>query len=105
MTRVRIDRRFCGPPDSANGGYFAGMLASELGGSDVVVTLKRPAPLDRELQIECDGDTAALFDGDHLLAVAERSPVEVAVPAPPSLDEARDAERRFTGLNAHISDA
>lgn len=102
MTIVRIDRRFRGPPDSANGGYFAGLVARELGGSDVVVTLKRPAPLDRELRIECESDRAALFDGEELLALAERSPVETDVPVPPSFDEAREAERRYTGLTSHI---
>ena len=40
---IRIDRRFCGPPDSGNGGYVAGLLARELGGSDVPVTLRLPA--------------------------------------------------------------
>ncbi|HET9356415.1 MAG TPA: hypothetical protein VFO42_09665 [Sphingomicrobium sp.] len=102
MTIVRIDRRFRGPPDSANGGYFAGLVARELGGSDVVVTLKRPAPLDRELTIECDAEKAALFDGEDLLALAERAPIEIDVPAPPSFDEAREAERRYTGLKSHI---
>lgn len=68
----------------------------------MVVTLKRPAPLDRELKIECDGHTAALFDGETPLALAERSPVELEVPAPPPFDEAHEAERRYTGLESHV---
>ena len=99
---VHIDRRFRGPPDSANGGYFAGLVARELGGSDVVVTLKRPAPLDRALRTECDGDSAALFDGETLLALAERAPVEIDVPAPPTFDAAHQAECRYAGLKSHI---
>lgn len=95
MTIVRIDPRFNGPPDSGNGGYFAGLLARELGGSDVVVTLRRPAPLDRDLSIERDADQASLHDGEHLLAVAERAAVEIDVPAPPTLDEALAAETLF----------
>ena len=102
MTIVRIDRRFRGPPDSANGGYFAGLVARELGGSDVVVTLKRPAPLDRDLTVECDGDSAALFDGENQLALAERAPVEIEVREPPSFGEAHDAESRYSGLKSHI---
>lgn len=102
MIAVRIDRRFRGPPDSANGGYFAGLVARELGQSDVVVTLKRPAPLDRDLRIESDGESAALFDGDLLLALAERAPVEPEVPAPPTFEEAQEAERRYAGLTSHI---
>ena len=102
MTAVRIDARYCGPPDSANGGYFAGLVARELGGSDVVVTLKRPAPLDRDLRIERDGEIAALFDGEEQLAVATRAPIDVVVPPPPSFAEARDAEARYVGLKHHI---
>lgn len=102
MTIVRIDRRFRGPPDSANGGYFAGLVARELGGSDVVVTLKRPAPLDRALSIECNGESALLLDGDTVLALAEPAPVQIDVPAPPTLDAAREAEHRYSGLKSHI---
>jgi len=29
MTSIVIDRRFCGPPKSANGGYVCGLLAGE----------------------------------------------------------------------------
>lgn len=102
MTTVRIDSRYCGPPDSANGGYFAGLLADALGGSDVVVTLKRPAPLDRALQIECEGPNAAMLDGEDQLAIAERAPVGIAVPSPPTLEEAHQAEAGYAGLKNHI---
>lgn len=101
MTIVRIDRRFRGPPDSGNGGYFAGLLARELGGSQVVVTLKRPAPLDAELQAVAEGGTARLVHGDDVLAVAERADLDIAVPDPPPLADARTAETRFDQA-AHI---
>ena len=29
---IRIERRFCGPPDSANGGYLSGRLARYIAG-------------------------------------------------------------------------
>lgn len=95
MTIVRIDRRFNGPPGSGNGGYFAGLLARELGGSEIVVTLRRPAPLDEDLSIESADGQASLHHGEQLLAVAERAAITFDVPAPPSLDEARAAETRF----------
>lgn len=101
MSTTRIDRRFRGPPDSGNGGYFAGLLARELGGSDVVVTLKQPAPLDVDLSIEPEGDKLALRAGDEVLATAERDELEIDVPDPPSLAEAQTAERRFDKA-AHI---
>lgn len=95
MDIVRIDRRFRGPPDSGNGGYFAGLTAAPLGGSDVVVTLRAPAPLDTDLRLETDGSRAALFHGDQLLAEAMPLAVTTPVPAPPSLDAALAAEHRF----------
>jgi hypothetical protein len=95
MDIVRIDRRFCGPPDSGNGGYFAGLTAAPLGGSDVVVTLRAPAPLDIDLRRESDGERAALFDGERLLAEAAPLAVTGSVPVPPSLDAALAAEHHF----------
>lgn len=77
------------------------MLARELGGSDVVVTLKRPAPLDVDLRIEADGGKARLFAGEDELAVAERSTLDIAVPLPPPMAQAEAAELGFD-KDAHI---
>lgn len=102
MTRVRIDRRFCGPPDSGNGGTVCGLIAKALGGSDCEVTLKVPPPLDRDLTISVDGDVARLTDGDTLVGEARRADVSIRVPRPPCLAEAQAAEARFTGFDHHI---
>jgi hypothetical protein len=98
---VRIDRRFCGPPDSGNGGYVAGLLARELGSSDVAVTLRLPPPLDRDLEIGNDGGTAWLKDGDALIASAERQALVIDVPAPPAIEAAKAAEARYAGWRNH----
>ena len=98
---IRIDRRFRGPPDSGNGGYVAGLLARALGGSGVEVTLRAPPPLDRDLQVVVDGDRAELLAGGVLIAAARRMPVDLIIPPPPSLDVARDAERRYAGFASH----
>ena len=98
---VRIDRRFCGPPDSGNGGYVAGLLAKELGGSNVSVSLRVPPPLGRALEVGSDGTTAWLKDGEALIGTAERQPVSIEVPAPPTLAAAQEAETRYTGLRHH----
>jgi hypothetical protein len=47
------------------------------------------------LRVDRTGDEAALYDGNELLAVAEAASVDVDVPPPPTLEEAREAETRF----------
>src|SRR5688572_7677729 len=102
MSTVRIERRFRGPPASANGGYVAGLVAAALGGTNCTVTLKSPPPLDRDLTLTTEDAIATLSEGDSIVVTAAREPVDIDVPAPPSLETARDAEPRFTGLSHHI---
>lgn len=100
-TDITIDRRFNGPPDSAQGGYVAGLLAESLGGSNVEVTLRRPPPLGTPLSVANERDTARLLDGETLLAEARRLAVETDVPGPPSFEEAALAARNYPGLEHH----
>jgi hypothetical protein len=45
-------KRFNGPPGSAQGGYFAGLLAARTGiGGPVSVLLRKPPPLDTDLTV------------------------------------------------------
>ena len=92
--------RYNGPPDSANGGYACGLVAATLGGV-AEVTLRRPPPLDRELEVVRDDGRAELRDGEALVAEAERVAVEVEVPAPISLEEAAEASGRYAGFLHH----
>jgi hypothetical protein len=66
-SRLRIGRRFRGPPGAANGGFASGSLAALLGGAvDVEVSLRRSVPLERPLEVRHDGDAALLLDDDGL---------------------------------------
>lgn len=56
-----LDRRFCGPPDSGNGGYTCGVAAASLGGA-AVVRLQLPPPLGLPLHRRVDGDAHELVD-------------------------------------------
>ena len=49
MQPITIDRRYRGPPTSANGGYVCGLVANAIGGSGEV-TLRAPPPLDQPLE-------------------------------------------------------
>ncbi len=97
---VIIDGRFCGPSESGNGGYTAGVTAAPLTG-DVEVTLRVPPPLNRPLLREADGERARLLDGDTLVAEARRVTLALEVPPAPSLEQARAAEAAFAGHDHH----
>ena len=102
MAKVRIERRFRGPPTTGNGGYVAGLVAAALGGSECTVTLKAPPPLDRDLVLTTDDAMASLIEDDSIIVTASREKVDIEVPPPPTLAQALDAEPRFSGHSHHI---
>ena len=102
MSTIRIERRFRGPPETGNGGYVAGLVAAALGGSNCTVTLKSPPPIDEDLTLTTQDRSASLMWDDALVVTATSETVEIDVPPPPSLADARDAEPRFTGHSHHI---
>ncbi|MHB8614072.1 MAG: PaaI family thioesterase [Candidatus Dormibacteraceae bacterium] len=68
-----IDRRFCGPPGIANGGYVAGLLAERLGEGPVEVTLRSPTPVGVRLRVEAGAETLRLVHhSGGVLAEARR---------------------------------
>jgi hypothetical protein len=95
---VSIPARFNGPLDSGQGGYSAGVLAGFVDGQ-AEVSLRRPVPLDRALSVQRDGDgSVRLLDGDELIADAEPAPpLDVDVPEPVGVEEARVATERYMG--------
>jgi hypothetical protein len=99
--QICIQHRFHGPPYCGNGGYSAGSVAEALGSSDCTVTLHRPLPLDRPLELRTRADGTELFDGEEMLASAVPERLDLDVPAPPALAEARAAEERFVGHSRH----
>ncbi len=77
MTSIMIDRRFCGPPNSGNGGYVCGRLARHIpGGAEV--TLRAPPPLDKPLDVVAPDDGAwELRDGASVVATGRAARVEL----------------------------
>jgi len=96
---VRLASRFNGPPGSANGGVASGRLAAYVGAPAVEVTLRRPPPLDVDLRVDAAGGTARLFDGEHL--VAEAVPSTVELEPGPAVDVATAAATTFAGATGH----
>jgi hypothetical protein len=91
-----IPPRYNGPPDSANGGYAAGLLSEALGGG-FEVTLRRPPPLGVDLDLVGN----ELKQGDVVIAEARRIGEVLDAPPPVSLEEAEAASKRYAGFRQH----
>ncbi len=106
---IRVERRFRGPPESANGGYICGCLAALATGT-VRIRLLSPPPLDVVMHALArdDGGLDLLHGGqrvastlqDALPAAAQFDPEQVLV-APPSYEQALQASQQFIGLQSH----
>jgi len=97
---MRIASRFCGPPDSANGGYCAGLLAKALGGT-VEVTLRSPPPLERTLSVALESNYAQLRFDELLVAEARHSELDLQAPTAPTLARAEGMSRHYVGHVRH----
>ncbi len=99
---IRIARRFCGPPESGNGGYVAGALALRLVAGPAAVRLHAPPPLATPLALRRAGAALALRDGERLVARAAPACVDLEAPPPPGPDAAAAASRGFRGFDDHV---
>jgi hypothetical protein len=103
-TQLIVRRRFCGPPTSGNGGYTAGALARGLPSADAVeVTLRRPPPLDRTLDVVRTDARVELRDGEDLVAEAAAVMLDVDAPAAVGWDDAvaASASSMFRDRSSH----
>jgi hypothetical protein len=98
---IRVAQQFCGPPNSANGGYACGLMGRYIEGPSTAI-LRAPPPLDTPLTLIADGSGARIETeaGD---LIAEARPAGDAVlpppPAAPSLAAARLAASGFPGFS------
>jgi hypothetical protein len=100
--RLVIERRFRGPPESAQGGYAAGVVAERVAGPSAAVTLRAPPPLERPLSRRSGDDGAvALLDGERLLAGGAPADLRLEVPDAPSPADARVAAAASPWLERH----
>jgi len=99
---VQISKRFCGPPNSGNGGYVAGLIAKFIGPS-AKVRLTAPPPLDEDLVVEQGEDKhLELKQGDSVLGHGYEWHFELDIPPMPSLDEARNGMSRYIFNEDHV---
>jgi hypothetical protein len=90
MNSFTVPARFCGPPDSGNGGYTCGLLARELGGV-MECALRAPVPLDVPLQLERTQAGGVLRRGEKVVVEANPTAIAVTPPAPISVQAATEA--------------
>lgn len=96
--------RFCGPPESGNGGWVSGRLVAyaDLDGA-ASVRLSSPPPLEKVMRLQRDGETTVLLD--HSVRVAQAGvadPIDDdGTPAPVSYAEALAAGEHYPGLRDH----
>jgi hypothetical protein len=93
-----IPGRFNGPLTSGHGGYCSGVIAGFVDGP-AEVTLRSPVPLDAQLDvIRENDDSVRVLDRETLVAEAHSTPeLELGVPKPVSVEEARLAATSYRG--------
>ncbi len=101
MFTLSIAKRFRGPAESANGGYFAGSLAVHAG-QTVTVRLLRPPPLEQPLQVQTLPDgTLLVMQSAERIATAHPARLALTAPPAPQYFEAVEASRRYAGFQHH----
>jgi len=101
LGKILIDKRFRGPPRSANGGYACGRLAAWIDGP-AEVTLRSPPPLDTEMTVHGTGDgNVELRHGAAVVARAKPCSFRVSFEQAPAFDEASLAGARSFDPSRH----
>ena len=96
-----ISRRFRGPPDSANGGYACGLLASRLE-AGARVRLHRPPPLEQPLSIRFNESGALeMLRAEQVIAEGLHDEPEGEIPAPVAFETATLASARYRWSTGH----
>jgi hypothetical protein len=104
VAKIEIGRRFCGPPDSGNGGYVCGVIAKDIAGPATAVLGAR-VPLDTRLDIRLEDGVMRLTGAEEAL-IGRGAPADRAIlpkpPEAPSMRAARAAGERFAGHGQRI---
>lgn len=99
---ANIPARFNGPPNSGNGGYSCGVLAAHVSSPCARVRLHVPPPLDTPLPVTLTEDGGAqMHHGEILVGTAVPAALSMAIPAPPTMEQARTAMDNYAGKVGH----
>jgi len=93
--QIVIDQRYVGPPNITQGGYISGTMAAFLDSDTVEVTMRNPTPMGKPLILDATTPTwVFLYDGEKLLNEACPAVLDLEIPEPISLSQARKASLR-----------
>lgn len=98
--KIKIDSKYCGPTGSGNGGYVSGMIA-KAAHFPSQVTLRKPPPLDKYMELRISKDKVELLDGETLIGEAVPTDLEIEIPNPPTYEEAVEAAKNYSGHHEH----
>jgi hypothetical protein len=98
MASFTVRDRFCGPPDSGNGGYTCGLVAHE-SGYVIECTLRAPVPLNVLLEFERTQSGAVLKHGAKVIVEGIPTTIAVTPPAVVSLKTASEAAASSPALD------
>jgi hypothetical protein len=98
MQPITVPVRFCGPPDSGNGGYTCGLVASAMGGV-VECTLRAPVPMEVPLHFARTDSGGVLRHGEKLIVEASPTTISVTPAEPVSVISATQAMTHSPALD------
>ncbi len=91
---VRIDKRYCGPPKSGNGGYSCGLLANFIEGA-ANVRLSIPPPLDTDIQIISEDSGIGAYVEGAKIGQAAPAYVDINLPKIPTREAIKKARQIY----------
>jgi hypothetical protein len=101
LTTLTIDSRFKGPPESGNGGYVCGLVATTVQ-ADLKVRLMAPPPLETPLELTSSGAGEwELSSVNGPVARGTAAKLELDVPSPPKYVQAVWASQHYPGFREH----
>jgi hypothetical protein len=100
LETVSVPARFSGPPNSGNGGYTCALLARHVG-DPAEVTLRKPIPIEREMQVVRADGVFKLLAGGDVIAEGKSTEIGVDLIAPVTFAEAQAAAHKSPAFKQH----
>jgi hypothetical protein len=100
LENVIVPARFSGPPNSGNGGYTCALLARHIG-NPAEVTLRKPIPIEREMQVVRNDENFKLVAGEELIAEGKSTTIELDLPRPIKYADAQAAAEESPAFKNH----